>query len=77
VQAKRVTFPVDRLSSDLPHWVDIKRFLPGAPLSDYVLNSLRMCMFGRLDCSSVAQPWTREQGVILLRRDQLANLQFL
>jgi hypothetical protein len=28
--AKRVTFPEDRLYSDLQNWADIKRFLPGA-----------------------------------------------
>jgi hypothetical protein len=33
VQAKRVTFPEDRLyNSDLQHWADIKRFLLGAPI---------------------------------------------
>jgi hypothetical protein len=32
VQAEGVTFPEDRHCTNLQHWVDIKRFLPGAPI---------------------------------------------
>jgi hypothetical protein len=78
MQAKRVTPPEkDRLHSGPQHWADIKRLPPGAPKGQLgVLDTHRMCMFGCLACSSVAPPGARDQDVILLGRNQLANWAF-
>jgi hypothetical protein len=45
--------------------------------TNYILDSPRMCMLDCLPWSSIAQSGAREQDVILLGRDQLANLHIL